>query len=65
MHKLVSINKRKPKISQSVPSLSLPPIRKGFNIPVYEAENGQIAKRIIESKSNINTIGNIQRYRSV
>lgn len=65
MHKLVQINRRKPEISQSVGSLRLPAIHKERHIPLYEAENGKIAKKIIESKSSINSRGQLQGYRSV
>lgn len=47
MKKLVNINRRKAKGSQSSPNLSLPKIKKEFNIPTYEQENNLIAKKII------------------
>jgi len=36
MKKLVNINRRKSKISQSTPNLVLPKIKKEFSIPTYE-----------------------------
>lgn len=65
MHKLVQINRRKPQISQSVGSLRLPAIHKERQIPLYETENNKIAKKIIESKSSIDSRGQLQGYRSV
>lgn len=65
MHKLVHINRRKPQISQSVGSLRLPNIHRERQIPLYEAENGRIAKKIIESKSSIDSKRQLQGYRSV
>jgi hypothetical protein len=65
MHKLVQINRRKPEISQSVGSLRLPAIHRERQIPLYETENGKIAKKIIESKSSIDSRGQLSGYRSV
>jgi hypothetical protein len=65
MNKLVKINRRKPEISQSVGSLRLPAIHRDRQIPLYETENGKIAKKIIESKSSINSQGCLAGYRSV
>jgi len=47
MNKLVNINRRKPAASKSMSNLSLPPLKRSFNIPLYENENTHIAKRII------------------
>ena len=65
MQKLVNINRRKPELTKSSSTLSLPSLKKKHSIPQYTTENNHIAKKIIECKSHINTRGNIERYRSV
>ena len=65
MKKLVNINRRKPANSQSSPNLALPKIKKDFNIPLYEDQNNQIARRIIESKPRISSINETARYQSL
>lgn len=65
MNKLVKINRRKPEISQSVGSLRLPVIHRERQIPLYETENGKIAKKIINSKSSISSKRQLAGYRSV
>lgn len=62
MDKLVSINKRKHTVS--APSLSLPPIKKQFQIPLYEDSNNIIAKKIITSKASISVDKQLKLHRT-
>lgn len=41
----------------SSPNLSLPPIHKNYEIPLYENANTKIAKKIITSKPSIDLKG--------
>lgn len=64
MQKLVSINQRKHSLSS--PNFRLPAIKKnGFQIPLYEESNNQIAKKIITSKPSISVDQQLKGYRTL
>lgn len=62
MQKLVKINQRKQ--SLIAPSLSLPSLKRQYQIPLYEDSNNIIAKKIINSKSSLNIQNQLKLYRT-